>query len=428
MAAVDFLLRFAEAGHDAGYTTAELEDRVAALAPALGEPEIQVSATPTLIDLGLGPLRSQRTYTLRVRPAVVDLGAIARLDRVVQEVLDGGLDGDAALVLLDRALMRPVGRPWPVLIAAYALAAAALIEVLGGNWRDALAAAIVGVVVGSVSLPAQRIERADAIRAPVAAIFASFAAIVIAHAGLSSAPDLVTLAALVTFLPGMTLTVGMRELATEHLQSGVANVATALVQLLGLVFGVAIGRSIAISWFGPVASVTARGHFGTMQLVAAVAAGLAFTVTLRAQSRDAWAMCAATALALSANHLGEVLLGKQAGVFGAALTVGIAGELVGAYRRRSPLVFIVPGVFMLVPGSAGFNSALQLLSNQTVTGITTAFDTFVTAISIAYGLMIATLVLPRPLTQIVARRRTRPAGSPAPHPDRAATTRPRARE
>ncbi len=66
------------------------------------------------------------------------------------------------------------------------------------------------------------------------------------------------LAALVTFLPGMRLTIGMRELATEHLQSGVANTASALVQLFGLVFGVGIGRSIATSWFGPCRPVHQR--------------------------------------------------------------------------------------------------------------------------------------------------------------------------
>jgi uncharacterized membrane protein YjjB (DUF3815 family) len=82
-------------------------------------------------------------------------------------------------------------------------------------------------------------------------------------------------------------------------------------------------------------------------------------------------------------------------VFVAALTIGVAGGLVGMRLRRSPLVFIVPGVLMLVPGSAGFNSALQLLTNQTVNGVTAAFDTFVTAMSIAYGLMVSTLVLPR---------------------------------
>ena len=86
--------------------------------------------------------------------------------------------------------------------------------------------------------------------APLAAVAASFCAAVIAELGLKASPDIVTLAALVTLLPGMALTIGVRELATEHLQSGVANTAMALVQLLGLVFGVGVGRSIAASWFG----------------------------------------------------------------------------------------------------------------------------------------------------------------------------------
>jgi uncharacterized membrane protein YjjB (DUF3815 family) len=67
-------------------------------------------------------------------------------------------------------------------------------------------------------------------------------------------------------------------------------------------------------------------------------------------------------------------------------------------------VFIVPAVLMLVPGSTGFSSVLQLLTNQTVSGITAGFDTFVTAISIAYGLMISTIVLPRRFTQIIPQR------------------------
>jgi uncharacterized membrane protein YjjB (DUF3815 family) len=59
---------------------------------------------------------------------------------------------------------------------------------------------------------------------------------------------------------------------------------------------------------------------------------------------------------------------------------------------------------MLAPGSLGFTSALQLLRNETVSGVTAAFDTFLTAGSIAYGLMIAAVVLPRRLTDVTARR------------------------
>ena len=204
-----------------------------------------------------------------------------------------------------------------------------------------------------------------------------------------------TLAALVTFLPGMTLTIGMRELSTEHLQSGVANTASALVQLLGLVFGVGVGRSIAVGWFGSVGANTPDTAFSSVHLLAAVAAGIAFTVTLRAGFRDATVMCAATVVALGANEVGAVVFGKEASAFVAALAVGVVGGVTGSVLRRSSLVFIVPGVLMLVPGSAGFTSALQLLANQTVSGITAGFDTFVTAMSIAYGLMIASVILPR---------------------------------
>jgi uncharacterized membrane protein YjjB (DUF3815 family) len=68
--------------------------------------------------------------------------------------------------------------------------------------------------------------------------------------------------------------------------------------------------------------------------------------------------------------------------------------------RRSPLVFIVPGVLMLVPGSAGYNSVLKLVTDQTINGITAGFDTFVTAISIAYGLMVSAVLLPRSFTSL----------------------------
>ena len=134
--------------------------------------------------------------------------------------------------------------------------------------------------------------------------------------------------------------------------------------------------------------------FTGIELAAAVAAGLVFTVTLRARYRDAVVMCAATVLALGANEVGTLIFGEQAAVFVASLVVGLVGGLLGLRLRRSPLVFIVPGILMLVPGSAGFNSLLQLLTDQTVSGITAGFDTFVTAMSIAYGLIVSAALLP----------------------------------
>jgi len=401
-APTDVLLRFAREAHDAGYSTAELEDRLQALARSFGHEEAQISATPTLIDISLGSIPRQQSYALRVRPTAVDLDAIARLDRFVQEVLDRRLTAEPALAALAEMEPERLERAWPILLAAYGLAGVFLAVVLGGGWRDAAGAAMVGVVVGAIAVPGSRTARTQSLLAPAVAVAASFCAAVLVKLGLDASPDVVTLAALVTFLPGMTLTIGMRELATEHLQSGVANTASALVQLLGLVFGVGIGRSIASSWFGATSGPLPDSSFNALYLLAAVGAGLAFTVTLRAQRRDALLMCAATVVALGANELGGALFGDQAAALVAAFTIGIAGGLAGWALRRSPLVFIVPGVLMLVPGSAGFNSVLQLLTNHTVTGVNAGFDTFVTAISIAYGLMISAIVLPRRFTRISA--------------------------
>jgi uncharacterized membrane protein YjjP (DUF1212 family) len=392
---VELLLRFARAGHEAGYPTADLEERLVALAEALGLDETQISATPTLVDISFGAGPRQRSFALRVKPSGVDLDAIAHLDAVVQDVLEGKVDGEAALARLDELRETPLERPWPLLVGAYAIAGAALTPVLGGGWREAVAGALVGLVVGTIALSAARTARAEPMVAPVAALAASFCAAALVELGISASPEVVTLAALVTFLPGMRLTIGMWELATEHLQSGVANTASALVQLLGLVFGVGIGRSIAQSWFGPAEQVGLDASFSGTHLAAAVAAGLAFTLTLRARYRDAIVMCAATVLALSAQELGAAVFGDEAAVFVAALAVGMAGGLGGRLLNRSPLVFVVPGVLMLVPGSAGFASALQLLSDQTVSGIAAAFDTFVTAMSIAYGLLVSAVLLPR---------------------------------
>jgi uncharacterized membrane protein YjjP (DUF1212 family) len=378
----------------AGYPTADLEDAVLAVSRAYGLVGAQVSATPTRVEISVGPLRNQRTYTLRVRPTAVDLDAVARLDDLVRRVLEDGLAARVALARLADIEARPLRRRGAIRLAAYAVAGAAVAPVLGGGWEDVVAAGTVGFLVGVIALAGSRRARTEPMVAPVAAVTASLAAAALAQLGLRIFPDIVTLAALITFLPGMSLTIGMRELATQHLQSGVANIASAVVQLLGLVFGVGVGHSVASNWFGFTRQGLPHAGFAGPHVVAALAAGLAFTVTLRASTGAAPIMCAATVLAILASAAGRALFGGPGGAFAAALAIGLVGAFLGTRLRRSPLLFVVPGVLMLVPGSAGFHSLLGLLTGQTLGGLNAGFGTFVTALSIAYGLLLSAALLP----------------------------------
>ena len=68
--------------------------------------------------------------------------------------------------------------------------------------------------------------------------------------------------------------------------------------------------------------------------------------------------------------------------------IGVVGGLVaGQFAAPAPLIFIVPGVLILVPGSAA-----SILRQSTVSmraGIDAGFDMFVTVMAIADGLMVA---------------------------------------
>jgi uncharacterized membrane protein YjjP (DUF1212 family) len=366
---------------------------VLALAQAFAVPGVQVSVIPTLVEVSFGPLSQQRTYTLRVRPAALDLSATSRLDDLVRAIVGTKLAPEAALTQLAEVRATRTSYPSPAVVTAYAVAAAALAVVLGGGWRELVAASAAGLCVGVIAVALRQSARTGPVVAPVAAIVASFGAAGAAHLGLGVSFAVVAPAALVSLLPGMTLSIGVRELATEHLQSGTANTASALAQLLGLVFGVEIGRSIAVTWFGPIRETVPHTVLTAPHVLAAIVAGLAFTVSLNARARDALLMCSATALALIADHVGSSLLGETAGTVAAAFAVGVFGTVMASLLRRSPLLLLVPGVLMLVPGSASFNSALQLFTHQ-AGGAQAALDTFVTALAVAYGLMIATLVVP----------------------------------
>jgi uncharacterized membrane protein YjjP (DUF1212 family) len=393
---VELLLRFARAAHRAGCPSDELERRVAELGDAVGR-EVAVFATPTLIEVALGSFPQQRTSAIRVAPERVDLDLIGRLDDLVDRVRQQRLTARDALAEL--TALQPLRRRWPIVVGAYALSGAAVTPALGGGWRECLAAALVGLAVGAVAVAGGHRENTRAIVGPFAAIVASLGCALLVEAGFAISVEVATLGALVALLPGMALTIGMRELATNHLQSGVANSAVAFVQLVGLVFGVAVGTSIAAAWFGlsPVAVPEAFGL--QVKLGAALVAGVAFIVTLNGRGRDIPWACGATGLAILADAAMTPLIGNAAAVFAAALAVGLAGNVFALLRRRSALIVIVPGILMLVPGSLGYESAARLLAHDTLGGVTAAVDTLVTALSIVYGLVVSAAVLP-------SRRRT----------------------
>lgn len=192
--------------------------------------------------------------------------------------------------------------------------------------------------------------------------------------------------ALVAILPGMSLTIGAMELASSQLISGASRLVYGLVQLMLLVFGVAIGVHFA----GEVAPQAPSPQMGWWALYAAIlVVGFGLYIYLSAPKGSLFWLTAAVAVALLGQQLGTSLLSSSygGGAVGAFLAVPFA--MMAARVRTAPpaIVMMLTAFWSLVPGALSFES----LSEAATGGAADAASLGQTAAAI-FSIALGTLV------------------------------------
>jgi uncharacterized membrane protein YjjP (DUF1212 family) len=390
---VGFILRLGRALHTYGYPAHRLEEALGE-ASRLLKLEGQFFTTPTSIFASFGPQDDQRTFLIRVEPGGTDLGKLRELDEVVDGVLAGKLSPADGAARINRIVTAPPRYGRVLRVIAFGLVSGAASRFLGGGGREVAVAALIGLFTGLLSLAAEKWRSLGRVFEPVAA----FAAAVLAAAlgsqfGTHSVSNDV-LAGLIVLLPGLMLTGAMIEISTGHWVSGTARLSGALLTLLTIGFGVALGGRLAGAFFGaPVVTRPVALPLWT-EFAALVVAPLAFTVLLRAHPKDAFWIVGAGALGVVGSRVGVEWLGPELSVFVGALTVGVASNVYARLRERPSMITLVPGILLLVPGSLGFRSVASLTDEKVVSGVETAFKMVLIAVALAAGILISRLILP----------------------------------
>ena len=155
------------------------------------------------------------------------------------------------------------------------------------------------------------------------------------------------------------MAIGVRELATAHLEAGLANSVNALVQLVGIVFGVAVGRSLVTSWLGTIPLNAPNSFPHGVDIAAAALVGLAFVVTLRARPAMRLGRAARPCLRSSPTSSPPKRWAKSPESLWRHLLVGLAGNAIARHFRRSPARLRRAGLLMLIPGTMGYWSASE---------------------------------------------------------------------
>jgi uncharacterized membrane protein YjjB (DUF3815 family) len=207
----------------------------------------------------------------------------------------------------------------------------------------------------------------------------------------------IIMSGLIVLMPGLGLTIAVTELSTDHLSSGSARLAGALVVILKLALGVLVGKVVA-GWLG----WTDAGSLEWASVVpplwvqwpALLLAGLAFAVLFNVRYRDIYLAVLAAFTGYVVSRVGVILGGVEFGVLLAALVVGLLGNLLGRWLRRPASLVRVPGIILLVPGALGYRTVANVLlganSNPQETGLLVA----ILVIALVGGLLIGNTIIP----------------------------------
>jgi uncharacterized membrane protein YjjP (DUF1212 family) len=391
--AVGFVLRLGRALHVYGIAAHRLEEVMGKAAERLGL-QGQFFSTPTAIFASFGRQDEQHTFLMRVTPGEVNLGKIAELDDVTTGVLRGALDPAEGSKQIDRILTEPHRYGAALTTIAFCLASAAASRFLDGGLKEIAASALIGLVIGLLSLFVGKYQSFgkvfEFVAAGAASALAGSLTFVIGAYAVSNA----TLAGLIVLMPGLTLTIALIELSTRNLSSGTSRLSGAFVIFLSIGFGVAVGGAVANLLFGEPAIERAAPLPAWTEALALVTMPIALTILLRAQLRDAVWILIAGALAVGGSRLGVGFFGPEMGVFLGALTVGVASNWYARLLDRPAIITEVPGIMLLVPGSVGFRGLVALMDEKIVSGVDTSFKMILTAVALVAGTLMANIVAP----------------------------------
>ena len=392
---IEFILQLGRALHFYGTPAHRLEEAMTLCSQELAVPG-EFFATPTAIFASFPCPGQNETRLLRVGPGMVDLDKLMQVDAVMNEVCRGEVRAAEGERRLDSIEAQPPLYGRSVRLLAYGFASGSAGLLLGGGVYEMLFGALAGLLIGWLAEVVGRSRTSISMVEPLGAMVAAGGALLWGAYVTPLDVNVATVASLILLVPGFTLTVAMNELATRNLLSGTARLMFAVMVLLGIGFGVAVGRQIAPLL--PEAQVVLVAPIPLwLEVLALLAAGPALAVCFRAPLGNfVWIQVSCV---LAYGGVQAVLIWEQppeiAAFFG-ALLVGLGSSVFARVFDRPAAVTQVPGIMLLVPGSIGLRGVAHIVDKQTLSGVDAAFLMVLVGTAIVTGLLVSNvLVSPR---------------------------------
>ena len=397
-AVIDLAMRVGERLLSTGASASDVVATVLRLTHAYGLRSVHVDVTFTSISVSYhrGPDADPMTVMRGIKVRSTDLTRLERLQTLVREVAEDGIQVDEARIRFDALIRAPHPyRRW-VVTGALATVAAAVAALFGGTWFIMALSFVTTAVV-------DRVQRWLS-RRGIAAFFTQMAggAIpTIVAVGLLAAisagvpglqrisPSLVVASGVVVLLAGMSVVGAAQDAIDGYYVTAGARAFEVVVLTLGIVVG--IGGILALAQrTGVSLQITAASQLSTntvVQVIASMVVSGAFAVSAYAGPRAAFYSTITGGLGWL-TYLGAMYAGMGPVVANAlaALVAGFVSQLVASRLRVPALALTMAGIVPLLPGLVVYQGLFEIVQRTSGAGLSTGFTTLLVAAGIGMGL------------------------------------------
>jgi uncharacterized membrane protein YjjP (DUF1212 family) len=397
---VRFLKRYARQLHMAGVPAHQFERMMTALADKLGF-NCQALSSPTSIFLSFQYQDDEDdthpipTLLDRMDPPTINLGNTAELYDMGHCLLDGKVTAEKAYKQLKNWQPKQLYPLW-LQIICWGLTGGAVAVMLSASWPGIAGAALTGALLGVLVTQAGATLKQGGLEA-IAALFSTFLVFAMNRFVPGLDVFVIIMSSLIVLIPGLALTIAVTELSTDHLASGSARLAGALVTLLKLSLGVLIG-TVIVGWFGwsqvigPTIQLASPPDW--IRWPALLAASFSFAVLFSARRKEFHIAMLAAIVSYVVSRIGVAAGGLEFGVLLASMSVAVLGNLYGRMFKQSGALIRVPGIILLVPGTIGYHGATALFLDAGASLTDTSLLALRLLISLVGGLLFGNTLLP----------------------------------
>jgi uncharacterized membrane protein YjjP (DUF1212 family) len=379
-----------------------VEQTVESICRACNMPYVECFATTTVISASLGDVEADAemsTLIRRVKEIDIDLDKVSQVHIFARDFATNDLSVEDGFDILRRIEESPL-YTLPIRLIGVVLVAVFYTMMVHGSPVDAVCSVFAGIGAYMLSLGIghMRINRFIAILS--SCFLCAALAFLFYLVGWTSSLSAIIIGAITIFLPGVAATNAARDLLSGDMLAGVARVTQALLVAVAIAGGVGLLLVLVQSDLAADASFI---YPLPLQFMFGLLGTLGVSLVLNIPRRY---LAIVSLVAGCGWTIFEILiLDGEPYVVACFITVcfiALIAEIITHITKDTASVFIIPAIYLVVPGIGLYNTMLSLLQNDLAKAASSGVESVLIAGSIALALLVA-ISITRVLSAIYRR-------------------------